>query len=389
MGRMRRPFAKAGPGGSIVMPGRGDVACNADQGAGTQSQERKTASDRLSTLKADIAGRELDILQWLGVAWPPTRRQSHIHCPFPGHDDKNPSWRWDARKCAWFCSKCGGGDVFHAVERMKGVSFAEALDLIETDFLGRSSDRTKRDDISQRDVSGAVASGGDQRSVEASLSVEDAARRRKRALELWSEAKPISGTLAETYFERHRGILLDWTRLANSVRFHPTLWCSEREGAFPAILFKVSEAFDGELMTIHRLYLGEDAGKATIAHPKKAYGDFAGGAIWLGEPSDGGELVKAEGPENALVCFMAGLPFVASALSGANLKNVAAPAMIKRVIIAGDRGRGGGKGKAGEDYAEDAASADRKRSGVAVIAYPPGAAKAQRQMAGLERPSLN
>ncbi len=91
---------------------------------------------------------------------------------------------------------------------------------------------------------------------------------------------------------------------------------------FPAILFKVSEAFDGELMTIHRLYLGEDAGKATIAHPKKAYGDFACGAIWLGEPSDGGELVKAEGPENALVCFMAGRPFVASAISGANLKNV-------------------------------------------------------------------
>ena len=67
--------------------------------------------------------------------------------------------------------------------------------------------------------------------------------------------------------------------------------------------------------------------------------------------------------------------FVASAISGANLKNVAPPPSVKSILIAGDRGRGSGKGKAGEDYAEDAASADRKRKIPAAIAYPPARPK--------------
>ena len=289
---------------------------------------RRPSSTRCETLKADLAGRELDILRWIGIAWPPARRQMHIHCPFPGHDDKNPSWRWDGRKKAWFCSQCGGGDILHAVERMKGLSFAEALDLIETDFLGRAREngeargrKTRKQQAAERafqdrkeaavpahfreagDATAGDAAAGDLEAADTEIET-----RRQRAVQLWSEAKAITGTLAETYFVQHRGIVLDWPLLHNAVRFHPRLWCSEREGYFPAILFRVSDAYDGELMTVHRLYLGGDGGKAKIASPKKAYGEYGGGAIWFGAPQDGGELVKAEGPENALVCFMAGRP---------------------------------------------------------------------------------
>jgi putative DNA primase/helicase len=201
-------------------------------------------------------------------------------------------------------------------------------------------------------------------------------QRRQRAIKLWNEATPVEGTLAQTYFEKHRGIRVDWEALGGSVRYHSALWCSERQKQFPAILFLVSSAPDGELMTLHRLYLGKNGCKAKIANPKKAYGDFAGGAIWFGRPpAAGGELVKTEGPEDALVCLMADRPFVASAVGAANLKNVAVPASITKVLIAGDRGRGEGKGKAGEDYAEDAALADRKRKLSVAITYPPARPK--------------
>nr|WP_251134144.1 DUF927 domain-containing protein [Rhodomicrobium sp. Az07] len=361
------------------------------------------SSGRWESVKADLAGRELDILRWIGIAWPPARRQTHIHCPFPGHDDKNPSWRWDTRKKAWFCSQCGGGDVLHAVERMRGLSFQEALDLIETELLGRAYEARKperktcrkisqqqpaeralqhgteaeaADDLSDaHDESADAATGGPTGRPVLDAADGDIEKRRQRAFQLWSEAKAVAGTLAQTYFEQHRVIVLDWPLFHTAIRFHPRLWCSERDGYYPAILFRVSDAYDGELKTLHRLYLGEDGGKAKIASPKKAYGEYGGGAIWFGTPQEGGELVKAEGPENALVCFMAGRPFVASAISGANLKNVVAPPSVKSVLIAGDRGRGAGKGKAGEDYAEDAASADRKRKVSAAITYPPARPK--------------
>ncbi|ADP70325.1 protein of unknown function DUF927 [Rhodomicrobium vannielii ATCC 17100] len=360
------------------------------------------SSGRWESVKADLAGRELDILRWIGIAWPPARRQTHIHCPFPGHDDKNPSWRWDTRKKAWFCSQCGGGDILHAVERMKGLSFQKALDLIETELLGRAYEAPKPERKTRRisqqqpaeralqnraeaeafgdlpkalDESADAATGGPTGRPVLDAADDDIERRRQRAFQLWSEAKAVAGTLAQTYFEQHRGIVLDWPLLHTAIRFHSRLWCSERDGYYPAILFRVSDAYDGELKTLHRLYLGEDGGKAKIASPKKAYGEYAGGAIWFGAPQEGGELVKAEGPENALVCFMAGRPFVASAISGANLKNVVPPSIIKTVLVAGDRGRGVGKGKAGEDYAEDAANADRKRKVSAAITYPPARPK--------------
>ncbi len=201
-------------------------------------------------------------------------------------------------------------------------------------------------------------------------------RRRLKAEKLWNKATAIQGTLAQTYFETHRGIKVDWPSFHNALRFHPALWCSEREGHYPAILFRVSEAPEGALQTIHRLYLDEEGGKAKISSPKKAYGDFAGGAIWFGLPArEGGELVKAEGPENALVCVMAGRPFVATCVAGANMKNVSPPDAVRHVLIAGDLGRGSDGRKAGEDYAEDAGFADRKRKRSVLISFPPARPK--------------
>ena len=90
--------------------------------------------NRAEELKSLLSGRETELLRWHGIPWPPAKRAQHINCSFPGHDDKNPSWRWDGKKEAWFCS-CGGGDILSAVQRMMGIQFLEASDIVERDFL--------------------------------------------------------------------------------------------------------------------------------------------------------------------------------------------------------------------------------------------------------------
>ena len=139
-------------------------------------------------------------------------------------------------------------------------------------------------------------------------------------------------------------------------------------------------------MTVHRLYLDRDGGKAKIQSPKKAYGDFKGGAIWFGKPIENGELVKAEGPENALVCFMAGHPFAAADIGGANMKNVRTPEGIARILIAGDRGRGAGGKKGGGRFCRRCSACGRKCKLGVKLTFPP-ARPAQWQMGRLERSS--
>lgn len=71
-----------------------------------------------------LRGREDQILQAVGIH--PDARGRHQHCPLPDHEDRDPSWRWDARKARWHCS-CGSGSVVDAVARVEGLSDRDAI----------------------------------------------------------------------------------------------------------------------------------------------------------------------------------------------------------------------------------------------------------------------
>ena len=79
-----------------------------------------------------IVGHEVDLLGRLGVDWSLNDRH-HIRCPFPDHEDRHPSWRWDSARQAWFCT-CGGGDFISAVMRMRACEFKEAVQWLERDL---------------------------------------------------------------------------------------------------------------------------------------------------------------------------------------------------------------------------------------------------------------
>ena len=81
-----------------------------------------------------VHGREADILSALGIAWSAGKRPAT--CPYPDHDDANPSWRWDDDKQKAFCNCRRPQNIFGVVEAMHGGDFDDAkLYVVET--LGR------------------------------------------------------------------------------------------------------------------------------------------------------------------------------------------------------------------------------------------------------------
>ncbi len=57
-----------------------------------------------SAIRKAISDHEAEILSKLGIEW---HGKGHIHCPYPDHPDKDPSWRWDDCKKRAFCTCLG------------------------------------------------------------------------------------------------------------------------------------------------------------------------------------------------------------------------------------------------------------------------------------------
>lgn len=88
---------------------------------------------RTADIKAAAKGRGEDVLQALGIAWDGGRR--HIHCPLPGHEDHDPSWRWDEESERAYCT-CGAYSIFDLVQEIQGDDF-EAAKKFVAQAIGR------------------------------------------------------------------------------------------------------------------------------------------------------------------------------------------------------------------------------------------------------------
>ena len=173
------------------------------------------------------------------------------------------------------------------------------------------------------------------RSAPAPTGSPEAARR------LFAMAKPIRGTLAETYF-RNRGIA-DLIETGN-LRFHPRCYyrpdrCSQTE-TWPALVAAVTN-LEGTITGAHRTWLDPDGfseanlGKAPIDTPRRAMGHLLGHAVRFGVASK--VMAAGEGIETmlSLRMVMPGMPMVA-ALSAAHLAAILFPAALRRLYIAHD-----------------------------------------------------
>lgn len=176
---------------------------------------------------------------------------------------------------------------------------------------------------------------------------KDAARMAERARLIWQEAKPICGSIAETYL-RGRGIGCD---LPPALRFHGEAWHGATARRLPALVALVE---GGEGFAIHRTYLRADGlGKADVTPAKSMMGATAGGAVRLADRP--GPLVVAEGIETALslACGLLRTPaMIWAALSTSGLRGLHLPPDPARLTIAPD----------GDDPGHDAANALAERA---------------------------
>lgn len=159
----------------------------------------------------------------------------------------------------------------------------------------------------------------------------EAARRAAQAKQIWTDAQPIAGTIAETYL-RSRGITCD---LPPTLRFHGACWHGATARRYPTMVAAVQGA---NLPAVHRTYLRADgSGKADIDPAKLMLGTVAGGAVRLTEGP--GPLVVAEGIETALSLasgLLSAPATIWAALSTSGIRGLRLPHKPGRLTIATD-----------------------------------------------------
>lgn len=67
------------------------------------------------SIKEAVKGHETEILTTFNINW---QSKNHIHCPYPDHPDKNPSWRWDQGNAKAFCTCSSGDNIFEVVRKL-------------------------------------------------------------------------------------------------------------------------------------------------------------------------------------------------------------------------------------------------------------------------------
>lgn len=228
----------------------------------------------VAAVKMALRGREVDLLRHLGVDWP-QRGRDHIHCLFPGHDDRNPSWRWDAQDARYYCTcEPQGGDVLDVAQRMLGCALPEALAHIAGAFLG------ERPDFSSMEK-GHLAL---RSSPDAPSTTDRAARNREKALTQWRAAGAIAGPAA-VYLTEVRGLIPPPGGWPASLRCMNALerWRDGARSHHPAIVAALARAPEGPVEAIGRVWLADDGrGKASVAPNKAALGPIKGLACWMG-----------------------------------------------------------------------------------------------------------
>ncbi len=158
----------------------------------------------------------------------------------------------------------------------------------------------------------------------------------RSALRLFAMARPIAGTLADTYL-RGRGILA-YAR-PGTLRFHPKCYYRPDSNGpterWPAMLAAVTDN-RGNITGIHRTWLERDgSGKAPVATPRRAMGHLLGNGVRFGSASE--IMAVGEGIETMLSIRTAlpGMP-VTACLSAAHLAAFDPPSSIRRLYIAHD-----------------------------------------------------
>lgn len=252
-------------------------------------------------------------------------------CPF--HNDRSPSFTIYSGGKRFMCFGCGAeGDVFDFVSRLHGVGLRDAAEML--------------------------GAGDVVTTVIAPLPpAEEASDRTEEARAIWKDAKPASGTLAETYL-RWRGLSLP---IPPTIRF-ASLTYGKQGRTYPALIAAVSSE-DGRLCGIQRTYLADDGrGKADVPKAKLSLGRVRCGAIRLAPVAR--KLVVTEGLEDGLSLQEVLGVSVWVACGASMLPSMRLPDFVRDVAVGGDND------STGREAAEKASKAFSERGHGVRVFYP-------------------
>jgi hypothetical protein len=290
-------------------------------------------------IREAIKGRETEVLEALGIAW--ADGAPHISCPYAGHPDENPSWRWDARRAKAFCTCIERShSILDVVIRIEDLEF-EAAKLRVAEILGRQDLVKVRDGERHHamDAASLLRPPADQR--------DDGLARSYLAsrIDMPPDQVPMPSTT-----------VVGWRELAYFDAPAKNRGKPKLVGHFPCAVFGTRSP-DGRSHA-HRIYTQPDgAGKAELGHradgrprdPKKSAtlkeGQSATGCVVLwGDPTKAPRLILCEGIETAAALALAqqaGIEAdevaIAAALSTAGIRSFQSWPTTRRVTIAADR----------------------------------------------------
>jgi hypothetical protein len=293
-------------------------------------------------IQAAVKGREPEILRSLEIGW--EGGNPHIHCPYPSHGDKNPSWRWDEQKARAFCSCIEKShSIFDVAMAVKGIDF-EGAKVQVAQLLGREDliqeNKGTQGRYQAMDAQGLLNAPPENRDDD--LPIKYLAHRLGVAVEeVPRPSTPVVGLKQLGYFDPP----------TPGSRAKPKL-----VGHSPCAVFETASA-DGRTHA-HRIYLAADgAGKAELGNgpdghprePKKSARTIdgvsrAGCAVFWGDPAQAPQLCLAEGIETAAAIAFAfrdqvasGEVAVAAAISATGVEAFRPYPATQRVTVCADR----------------------------------------------------
>ena len=295
-------------------------------------------------MKAAVTGRETEILTSLGIDW--RKGRPHIRCPYPQHEDRNPSWRWDEQRARAHCSCANGDTIFNVVMKIEGIDF-NAAKLRIAELLGRP-------DLIRERSAGPRSQATDAESLlNPPLQDRDdrlganylAHRLRVSPHAVPMPATPVVGIKVLGYYDapppaQGRG------RPPKPVHV----------GDFPCVVFGAVDA--GGNRHAHRIYVAPDgAGKAGLGarpdgyprDPKKSAKvtdgqNTAGRSVLWGNPEQAASILVCEGIETGAALAYAfrteldaGKLALAAAISATGMEAFKPWAATKNLIVCADR----------------------------------------------------
>ncbi len=329
-------------------------------------------------IKAAVNGREGDILDRLGIAWRNGRQ--HISCPYPDHDDHNPSWRWDEKRNRAYCTcitERGSDGIFDVIAKVAKLDFAAAK-LRAAELLGRS------------DLIKVKGDGAGQKTDAASLLSPPAEGRDDSLVSLYLATRLGLDDLGAVPLPTTKAVgwrLLGYYDPPDKTGGRPKLVASPPCAVFETV------AVDGRRHA-HRIYLNaEGTGKAELGplpngkarDPKKSarrgedQPSTAGCCVVWGKVETAPHEIVAEGIENAATIAYAfadeiatGEIAVLSAITAGGIEALTAWPAARTVTIAADRdeAKQGAGFKRGEKAARRFAARMDRQQHISQLALP-------------------